>query len=95
MKELTMRQFLGRLPAYFVEKIRQHDQNTMNRQTPLIAPLLDIFPSLQLVPKWVPGFKYKQAGSAYSEANESYWNWLKNDLKRQEVRVTTALTFVF
>ncbi|GAA96807.1 uncharacterized protein L969DRAFT_97149 [Mixia osmundae IAM 14324] len=62
------------------ERVWEHKRRSSARTHTPLAPLLDIFPILRLMPSWLPGGSYKITGKAYFEEDRRIWEGLRDDI---------------
>ena len=85
-----MRTFCGKLSKKTLDSVTSIEAECDTIPTPAIALLLDLFPSLQRIPQWVPGGGYKRECKRYTDLCQRLWNELREEVKLQVVSQVTA-----
>lgn len=80
-----MRTFCGKLPKKTLDSVTTIEAECDTIPTPAIALLLDLFPSLQRIPHWLPGGGYKRGCKRYTDLCQRLWNELREEVKLQVV----------
>jgi len=84
-KQLTLRTICGQLSVERLEDITRTEAELDNMPTPAIAPLLDLFPSMQSIPEWAPGGGYKRIARKYRNTAKGLWDRIRDEVKANAV----------
>ncbi|KAL7008169.1 hypothetical protein EMMF5_002351 [Cystobasidiomycetes sp. EMM_F5] len=82
-KKLTLKTFCGNVDKATFDFVKNIEDEMDRMPVPPIAPLLDLFPSLQNIPANFPGGGFKRDAKAYVKLGRRMWDRLRDQVKAQ------------